>query len=248
MLSPQADTLIRDFFERQALAWVDRYYTPSYQQRRQLVTDILGKEVLKLDRQASKIKLLDFGCGSGVFLGVAASLGLQVTGVDNSKAMIEAALRQVSRFGKQVSLECLHGDSGKGDYERESYDIVLCLSVIEFVADISSLLFRLCARVNKGGILVLSVPNRQSWLRAIEHFVYRHPQKFRQFSALDHLTGSDSYLNYQAHQFTRKQLSGMVQQNGLREEAHRFHAAPAPFRSIDHLAPMGMMLMMTFRK
>jgi 2-polyprenyl-3-methyl-5-hydroxy-6-metoxy-1,4-benzoquinol methylase len=161
--------------------------------------------------------------------------------------MIDAAHKQLSRFGKQPNLEWLPSNSGKGAYEQEHYDIVLCLSVLEFVPDISSLLFRLCSRVNRGGILVLSVPNRQSWLRAIEHFIYRHPQKFRQFSVLDHLTGSDSYLNYQAHQFTRKQLSGMVQQNGLREEARRFHAAPL-FRSIDHFAPVGMMLMMTFRK
>jgi len=248
MLTSQSDSLVSDFFERQAFGWVDRYQTPSYQQRRELATKILGKEVLRLNRQASTIKLLDFGCGSGVLLGVAAGLGLQVTGVDNSKSMIDAAHKQLSRFGKQPNLEWLPSNSGKGAYEQENYDVVLCLSVLEFVPVISSLLFRLCARVNKGGILVLSVPNRQSWLRAIEHFVYRHPQKFRHFSSLDHLTRSNSYLNYQAHQLTRKQLSRMVQQNGLREEAHRFHAAPALFRSIDHLAPVGMMLMMIFRK
>jgi len=248
MAHSHPDTLASTFFSKQAAASLDRYQSPTYQQRRQIVGETIRKEVLKLNRPAKTIKLLDFGCGSGVIAKDAATLGLQVTGVDNSQAMIDAAREQLSGFGKQVNLEWLHSGSGRGEYEEDCYDIVLCLSVLEFVPGIHSLLFRLCALVTPNGMLVVSVPNRKSWLRTIEKFIYRHPQIFQRFSTLDHLTGPDSYLNHQAHQLSRCELSDIVKRQGLREEAHRFHVAPALFRVIDCLEQAGMMLMMTFRK
>jgi len=248
VLSSQSDTLARSFFDRQAAAWADRYQSPTYRQRQQLISKIIQQQVLRLSRPVGTIKVLDFGCGSGVLLKDAANLGLQVTGVDHSKAMIDAAHEQLSGFGKHVNLEWLQSSSGQGNYERETYDIVICLSVLEFVPGIDSLLFRLCARTATGGILVVSVPNRQSWLRAIEKFIFRHPRIFQRFSALDHLTGSDSYLSHQAHQLTRNQLLNMVQRQGLREESHRFHIAPAWLRSVEFMKRVGMMLIMTFRK
>jgi len=146
--------------------------------------------------------------------------------VDNSQALIDAARDQQSGFGTQVNLECISSSSGEGKYAEECYDLVLCLSVLEFIPDIQSLFARLTARVGAGGLLVVSVPNRRSWLRTIEKFIYRHPQPFRQFSMLNHLTGSNSYLNHQAHQLSARELSTFVQRQGLREEAHRFHVAP----------------------
>jgi len=98
-------------------------------------------------------------------------------------------------------------------------------------------------------MLVVSVPNRKSWLRTIEKFIYRRPQMFQRCSTLDHLTGPDSYLNHQSHQLFRCELSDIVKRQGLREEAHRFHVAPAAlFRVVDCLEQAGMMLLMTFRK
>lgn len=135
---------------------------------------MIRKEVTRLNRPTITVKLLDFGCGSGVIARDTVALGLQVTGVDNSQAMIDAAREQLSGFGTQVNLECISSSSVEGKYAEESYDIVLCLSVLEFIPHIQSLFARLTARVGAGGLLVMSVPNRMS-------FIYRHPQPFRRF-------------------------------------------------------------------
>ena len=74
--------------------------------------------MLKLNRPAKTIKLLDFGCGSGVIAKDAATLGLQVTGVDNSQAMIDAAREQLSGFGKQVNLEWLQSGSVEANMRK----------------------------------------------------------------------------------------------------------------------------------
>jgi len=59
----------------------------------------------------------------------------------------------------------------------------------------------------------------------LEKFIHQHPRVFRRFSALDHLTGVNSYLNHQAHQFARTDLSDLVRHQGLREENYRFPIA-----------------------
>lgn len=247
-MSFQSETLAASFFDRQAATWADRYQSASYKQRRQLIGEIIRKEVLRRNWPTSTIKLLDFGCGSGMLLNDAADLALQVTGVDNSKVMIGAARDQLASFGAQVKLEWLQSSSGEGNYEAQNYDIVLCLSVLEFVPDMRVLLSRLSARVATGGMLALSVPNRRSWLRSIEGFIHRYPRVFRRFAALEHLTGVDSYLNYQVHQFTHKDLSRIAQNYGLREESHRFHVAPSWLRRVERHENVGMMLIATFRK
>jgi 2-polyprenyl-3-methyl-5-hydroxy-6-metoxy-1,4-benzoquinol methylase len=248
MSSSQSVASLQSFFDKQAAAWADRYRSATYKQRVQFVGEIVRKEVLRLHRPASTIKLLDFGCGSGMLLSDAVNSGLNVTGVDNSKPMIDAARRQLAGFGEQVNLEWLPDSSGEGSFERESYDIVLCISVLEFVPDIQGLLSRLCTCVAIGGVLLVSVPNRHSWLRGIEGFIHRHPHIFRQFSRLDHLTRPDSYLKFQAHQLTRNELTRIVQRHGMRAESHRFHVAPVLPRRIECLEQVGMMLIATFRK
>ncbi|PYY20460.1 MAG: hypothetical protein DMG60_00150 [Acidobacteria bacterium] len=248
VLSATSALPAESFFDREGATWANRYRNPTYDQRRQLVGEIIRKEVLKLDRAPGTIRLLDFGCGGGVLLKDATNLGLHVTGVDNSIGMIRAARDELAGLSEQVNLEWLRSRDGEGDYERESYDIVLCLSVLEFVADIQSLLSRVCARVAKRGIFVVSVPNRHSRLRCLEGFVHRHPRAFRYLSRLDHLTGADSYLNYQAYQFTRAELSAILRGCGLSEEDHQFHIAPSFLRALERFEQVGMMFMAVFRR
>lgn len=121
--------------------------------------------------------------------------------------MVDAARNRLLGSEDQPKLEWLQNNSGQGGYEGQNYDIVLCLSVLEFVLDYELLLFRLCDRVAPGGLFVVSVPNRYSWLRTLERFIHIHPRAFRRFSSVDHLTGADSYLNYQTRQFTRTELT-----------------------------------------
>lgn len=247
-LSCESEALITSFFDLQATTWADRYESATYKQRRQLVGEIVRREVMRLKRPAKTIRLLDFGCGSGVLLEDAGKFGLQITGVDSSKAMVDAARSRLLGFDGQPKLEWLQNNSGQGSYEGQNYDIVLCLSVLEFVIDYQPLLVRLCDRVAPGGLFVISVPNRYSWLRTLEKFIHHYPGAFRRFPAVDHLTAAGSYLNHQTRQLTRMELRHLLCRQGLTEETHRFHAAPRLLRRIDFTERVGMMLMMTFRK
>ena len=237
-----------EFFTSHAQIWEARYQSRTYQQRRDLVLQSVKDESNRLSRKPEEIDVLDFGCGSGVLLRDLLELGMRAVGVDSSKAMIEKVHAQLGRQTKHARLEWLRSSSGDGEYQARSYDIVICTSVLEFVPDLELVLSRLCSVVRSGGILLVSVPNRSSWLRKIERIVHRHRRMFRSLPTFKHLTGEESYLNYQQRQLTLHELTRLVGAYGLRREQHRFHVAPVLFGAVERSERIGMMLLATFRK
>lgn len=237
-----------EFFASEAQIWEARYESRTYRQRRDLVLQSVKDECNHLSRKPEEINVLDFGCGNGVLLRELLELGVRAAGVDRSKAMIEKALAQLGRQTKHVRLEWLRSSSGQGEYEARSYDIVICTSVLEFVPDLELVLSRLCSVVRSQGILLVSVPNRSSWLRKLERIVRRNRRVFRPLPMFKHLTDEESYLNYQQRQLTLRELTRLVEACGLRREQQRFHVAPVLFGAVERSERIGMMLLATFRK
>lgn len=128
------------FFDREARIWESRYRSRTYAERKACVTEAVRREVASRNVPAREIELLDFGCGTGVLLEEVLNLGVKATEVDTSKAMIDAARARLGVASNQVRLEWLSTDSGAGHYAERKYDIVLCISVLEFVEDAASIL------------------------------------------------------------------------------------------------------------
>ncbi len=100
-------------------------------------------------------RLLEVGCGTGLFLEMFWENGFDVTGLDLSPAML-AASRQ--RMGSRVDLHL--GNADHLPFEDESYDFVAILTVLEFVEDPLKALEE-AARVARKGLLVTFL-NRNS--------------------------------------------------------------------------------------
>lgn len=248
MASSTAKSSADTFFAAQAEVWEERYESRTYRERRQLVRELVRAEVVRLGRPTSEIEVLDFGCGGGVLLKDLLELGLSVAGVDTSRDMIDKARSHLGCGDKQVELEWLANSSGEGNYLQRSYDIVVGTSVLEFVPEIESVVARLAAVVRTGGILIVSVPNRQSWLREVEQLMHRHAGTFRHLPGFSSLAQKGACLDIQKHQFTLAKLAALFQRVGLAEETHRFHVAPVFLSSIEDFQMIGMMLTAVFRK
>jgi len=168
--------------------------------------------------------------------------------VDRSQAMIEAAQ---SRLGSSCNaeLELLRDDSGKdGAYRQRSYDLVLCLSVLEFVANPADIIADLAALLAAGGLLILTLPNRNSYLRRLERFAFDYPSLHRWLPGLNHLALPDCYLRHQTQQFTAGDVAHSAKRLGLEVEQQRFHVAPALCAPIERFEKVGMMIFLSFRK
>ena len=237
------------FFEEEAPRWANRYLSHTYQQRRNLVLSTVLEELstVKMNR-ATEYRALDFGCGAGVFVEALSTMGIRVTGVDRSRAMIEAAQSQLGS-SCNAELELLRDEFGKdGAYRRRSYDLVLCLSVLEFAAYPAEIIDHLAALLAAGGLLILTVPNRNSYLRRLERFAFDHPVFNRWLPGLNHLALPNCYLRHQTQQFTAEELVHSTKRLGLEAEQHRFHVAPSLCAPIETLENVGMMILLSFRK
>jgi SAM-dependent methyltransferase len=100
-------------------------------------------------------RLLDFGCGGGVFLGRMHRQGWQVTGIDASTAAVARA-----RADLGVPVVC--GTLPHPDLEPESFDVVTMWHSLEHVHDPLAVLSAARRLLAPGGRLVVAVPNIDS--------------------------------------------------------------------------------------
>lgn len=93
-------------------------------------------------------KLLELGCGTGLFLEVLWQMGFDVTGLDKSPEMVMAGRK---RFGNRAELNL--GDASHTSYGDNEFDYVVLWSVLEFTSRPEAVLAE-AARVAEKGILV----------------------------------------------------------------------------------------------
>lgn len=99
--------------------------------------------------------LLEIGCGTGLFLEMLWQMGFDVTGVDKSPSMIDAARK---RFGSRATLH--QADGTLLPFDDDSFDYVFLWSVLEFCDDADAMLAEACRVAEKG--LLVGFLNRQS--------------------------------------------------------------------------------------
>jgi SAM-dependent methyltransferase len=93
-------------------------------------------------------RVLDVGCGAGVFLGLAADRGARAFGLDASEALIELARARVPGADLRV------GDMQFLPYEDDSFDLVTGFTSFFFAADMPAAL-REAGRVAREGAPVV---------------------------------------------------------------------------------------------
>ena len=102
-------------------------------------------------------RVLDVGCGSGVFASRMAELGAQVTAVDSNPAAVDYGTRTFARPGLEFRL----GLVDELEFPDSACDAAVCLEVVEHIypAQTEKLLSDLRRILRPGGQLLLTTPN-----------------------------------------------------------------------------------------
>ncbi|MFC1783731.1 class I SAM-dependent methyltransferase [Planctomycetota bacterium] len=99
--------------------------------------------------------LLDVGCGSGHFLGLAREVGFKVCGIEPVEVLADYA---IDTFGAPVQCE----EVLKAQLPFEGFDVITAWDVLEHVADPYAVLRRCGQWLRPGGIMALRFPSA-SW-------------------------------------------------------------------------------------
>lgn len=99
------------------------------------------------------LKILDAGCGTGEIVGQLIRHGHEVWGLDISEAMIRYAKENcaVGRFQ--------HGDIEHLPFRDNTFDVVVCLGVLEYLNTSENALREIIRVLKPGGRAVISTPN-----------------------------------------------------------------------------------------
>lgn len=111
-----------------------------------------------LSEPLKKLSILDVGCGGGLVCEPLTRLGATVTGLDASERNISIAKEHADKSG--LSIAYLADSVENLARQKEKYDVVLALEIIEHVADIPLFIESCLGCLKKDGIIIFSTLNR----------------------------------------------------------------------------------------
>jgi 2-polyprenyl-6-hydroxyphenyl methylase/3-demethylubiquinone-9 3-methyltransferase len=202
-----------------AVSWEQRYKKPAFRARLRAVEECLaGRDLHGQD-------WLDAGCGSGTMARCLVEAGARVLGVDAAEEMIAKARELASQDVAGHDVPNLGHDVPHKDEQSpplrfehvatianlpladQSLDGILCSSVLEYVPDPAACLAEFARLLRPGGLLVVSVANRNSLVRRAQLGTHR----------LGRILGRRwcAFLDYSHNEYAAAGFRGLLKQHGF---------------------------------
>jgi ubiquinone/menaquinone biosynthesis C-methylase UbiE len=159
-----------------------------------------------------KYRVLDIGCGSGVFSLYLAKKNGEVVGIDGSREMIKICETKKRQAGLK-NVEFVEADINNiKKLSIEKADLIICSSVLEYLDDIDKTLGDISSLLKDCGVFIVSVPNRMSIYRRLE------PLSFK-------ITGYPEYFACVKSVVTQNEMSEKIEKQGFDLLESAYYAA-----------------------
>jgi 2-polyprenyl-6-hydroxyphenyl methylase / 3-demethylubiquinone-9 3-methyltransferase len=104
------------------------------------------------------LRFLDIGCGGGILAEPLARLGADMVGADPAAENIAAAQAHAEQSDVRVDYRATTAEALAAD--KEKFDVVLAMEVVEHVIDVPSFVSTCASMVKPGGLLIAATLNR----------------------------------------------------------------------------------------
>lgn len=140
----------------------------------------------------SRNTVLDYGCGQGWLLDVARENGWKTYGTEYSAVAVDKCRK------KGITMH--QGELNPANYEPESFDVIIMSEVIEHINNPEEELIKMFSLLRKGGLLYITTPNFNCYLR------YYLKEKY-------HIIEYPEHLSY----YTMKTLNRVLVNTGFKK-------------------------------
>ena len=185
------ELLLKMYSEGEYENYVNQLTLPGDEIRKNVTEVRKYQQVSALFEKSGKV--LDVGCGAGVFLSIATENGWDSTGIELSRTGCQAACE------KGVKIV----ESSFDDYQTgERFDCITFWGVLEHVTDPIEQLEKAISLLNPGGVIVFEAPSSDSLL--MQYIRKRNIAPYRYIESARHLSF-----------FSRKSIDLMCENNDL---------------------------------
>jgi len=138
--------------------WPEKYESWFTTPLGEIVLEYEKKLVLEMAPPKPEERLLDAGCGTGIFTSLYSAAGSRITGLDLSLPMLNYCR------GKLPGAGLLQGNMLTLPFKNESFDTVISVTALEFIEDAVSAVDELFRVTRPGGrILVATLNSLSPW-------------------------------------------------------------------------------------
>jgi ubiquinone/menaquinone biosynthesis C-methylase UbiE len=198
-----------------AAGWDRRYQKRSFQAREAVVLKCLQ------GRDLTGSFWLDAGCGTGTLSRCLVARGCRVLGLDAAPEMVCVAAQLAKSYDYSDRLKFARVETiAHLPIDDRSLDGLLCSSVLEYVSDPGACLREFSRVLKAEGLLLISVPNRNSLVRQIQLACHH----------LASLVGTDwaRFLDYSRQQYSGREFKRLLAHAGFWVEETVPFGSPLP--------------------
>jgi ubiquinone/menaquinone biosynthesis C-methylase UbiE len=188
-----------------------------------LVEEYEKKLILEMAQPGPGERILDAGCGSGIFTRHLLAAGALVDGLEISLPMLRRAKEKLARY----PLQSIRGDMRHLPFPDNRFDKFLSITAIEFIEEARGAVLEAFRVTKPGGCIVVATLNRLSpWARRrteaaqkghplFERVVFRTPSEIRVLAPVEGLVKTVIHFQKEDDPLTARQIEEAGQEQGL---------------------------------